>query len=256
MEANSISFYHRQSDRPVIKDISFKAERGKITAILGPNGAGKTTLFKCISGLWKPQRGDILFEGKSIIGMSYSKRAKIIAVVPQEHEPPFPYSVFDVVLMGRAMHLGIFSSPSKKDFEKAMNAINLVGIEHLKEQPYTKISGGERQLTLIARAIAQDAPVMVLDEPTSHLDYRNQILVLKKIKEIIKEKQIIAIVTIHDPNLAMHFSDNTLMIKEGRIIADGETKIILNEENLKKLYDVNVALISAGNTRFIIPVTD
>ncbi len=253
MEIRDIYFTHANASEPVLKGMNLEAYSGSLTAILGPNGCGKTTLFKCIAGLWEPDRGDIIFGGKNITGYSHDKRAKIIAVVPQEHEPPFPYSVFDAVLMGRTAHVGIFSAPSKKDLLKAEEAINDVGIGHLVDRPYTKISGGERQLTLVARAMAQDAPVMLFDEPTSHLDFRNQLMVLGKINKIIKNRQITAIMTIHDPNLAMLFADCVVMVSEGSVISQGNAFEVINEENIKKIYDVDILLVSVNGTKMVMP---
>lgn len=240
LSIRSLYFRHKGRTEDILKGISFDAEKGSITTILGPNGSGKTTLFKCIAGLWKYYSGEIYFNGKSIDKLSFRKKARIFSTVPQEHEPPFPYSVFDVVLMGRASYMGIFSSPGKRDYEVTENALKTLGIEHLKEKPYTKISGGERQLTLIARALAQDTPVMLLDEPTSHLDFRNQINVLKKIKEIAKEKKLTVIMTLHDPNLAGFFSDKVVVMNSGTKIAEGIPEEVIKEDLIKKVYDVEV----------------
>jgi iron complex transport system ATP-binding protein len=253
MEIRDICFQHSHTHEAVLKNITLQAERGRLTSILGPNGSGKTTLFKCIAGLWMPNKGDVFFEGGSILGYSHDKRAKIIAVVPQEHEPPFPYSVFDAVLMGRAAHVDIFSAPSKKDFAKAEEAIEEVGIGHLKERPYTKISGGERQLALIARALAQETPVMLFDEPTSHLDFRNQVLVLSKVKEIVRQRQVIAVLTMHDPNLTMLFSDSVVIINGGSVVAQGSAKEVIDEVNLKRIYGIDVSVISVNGTRVVTP---
>jgi len=247
-------YFKHKGRGDILKGISFNAQKGSITTILGPNGSGKTTLFKCISGLWKHYRGEIVFDGKAVDRLSFRKRAKIFSIVPQEHEPPFPYSVFDVVLMGRASYVGIFSSPGKKDYEIAEEAIKTVGIEHLKETPYTKISGGERQLTLIARALAQNSPVMLLDEPTSHLDFKNQINVLKKIKEIAFERGLTVVMTLHDPNLAGLFSDKVVVINSGTKIAEGSPDDILTEELIKRVYDVDVRKSSINGQSIICPV--
>jgi len=254
LDVKGVYFKHKDQTLDVLKGISFKAEKGGLTTILGPNGSGKTTLFKCISGLWKYYKGEIKVDGIIIDKLSFKKRARLFSVVPQEHEPPFPYSVFDVVLMGRASYIGVFSSPSKKDYEKAETALKTVGIEHLKNIPYTKISGGERQLTLIARAIAQEAPVMLLDEPTSHLDFRNQINILKKIKEIANMQGITVVMTLHDPNLAGLFSDKVVVINSGSKVAEGLPEDIITEELIKRVYDIEIKKADIDGKSIIYPV--
>lgn len=253
MELHNIHFQHLHAAEPVLKGVSLMAERGRLTSILGPNGSGKTTLFKCIAGLWSPKQGDIVFEGKSILGLGHERRAKIISVVPQEHEPPFPYSVFDAVLMGRAAHIGMFSAPSKKDHARAENAMEEVGIGHLKDRVYTKISGGERQLVLVARALAQESPVMLFDEPTSHLDFRNQVLVLHKVKNIIRQRQVSAVMTIHNPNLAMLFSDSVVLVRNGTVVSQGSAWEVITEKNLKTVYGIDVSVISVNGKRVVSP---
>lgn len=250
----NIHFRHRDSADDVLKGISFNAESGKITTIFGPNGSGKTTLFKCISGLWKYYKGEIFFEQKAVERLSFRNRARIFSVVPQEHEPPFPYTVFDVVIMGRASYIGIFSSPTKRDYEIAEEALKTVGIEHLRDKPYTKISGGERQLALIARALAQNSPVMLLDEPTSHLDFRNQINVLKKIRKICNDKALVVVMTLHDPNLAGLFSDKVVVINSGTKIAEGNPTEIITEELIKNVYNLNVIKTSINGQNIICPI--
>jgi iron complex transport system ATP-binding protein len=249
-----VYFKHKDQTLDVLKGISFKAEKGGLTTILGPNGSGKTTLFKCISGLWKYYKGEIQVDGIIIDRLSFKKRARLFSFVPQEHEPPFPYSVFDVVLMGRASYIGVFSSPGKKDFEKAEEALNTVGIEHLRNIPYTKISGGERQLTLIARAISQEASVMLLDEPTSHLDFKNQINILKKIKEIANVRGITVVMTLHDPNLAGLFSDKVVVINSGSKVAEGLPKEIINEDLIRRVYEIDVKKANVDGQSIICPV--
>jgi iron complex transport system ATP-binding protein len=246
-------FRHLHSKIDILKGISFSIAEGLMTTLLGPNGSGKTTLFKCLSGLWHPRQGSILFGDQDLTKLSYGRRAGIIAVVPQEHEPPFPYTVADVVLMGRVSHVSLFSVPSKDDRLAAAEAIEKVGIAHLRERPYTKISGGERQLVLVARALAQDAPILILDEPTSHLDFRNQILILNKVREIVRKKGLTVLMTLHDPNLAMQFSDHVVMIETGRIIAQGAPCDVLTQENIRQMYDIDVTVISHNGTNIIYP---
>jgi iron complex transport system ATP-binding protein len=253
LEVKGIHFRHQHLEEDVLKGVEFNAVGGEITTLLGPNGSGKTTVFKCIAGLWKPQRGEILFNKKDISNLPYEKRAKMLAIVPQEHEPPFPYSVLDAVLMGRVSHVSLFSSPSKYDYFKAEEAIESVGISHLKEKAYTRVSGGERQLVLIARALAQEAPVMLLDEPTSHLDFRNQVIVLNKIKEIARYKGLIVLMTLHDPNLAMLFSDKVVMMNNGHVISKGFPQEVITEDNLKSVYMIDVSVINWCGKKFICP---
>lgn len=253
LEIKGLHFRHSPMVEDTIKGIEFRANTGEVTTILGPNGSGKTTIFKCMAGLWKPQKGKVFFDGKDILDLSCEKRAKILAIVPQEHEPPFPYSVLDAVLMGRVSHVGAFSSPSKHDYLKAEEAMETVGITHLKEKAYTRISGGERQLVLVARALAQEAPVMLLDEPTSHLDFRNQVLILNKVREIARQKGITVLMTLHDPNLAMVFSDKAVMTNEGRIVSNGTPESVITEDNLKRVYGIDVVVINWNGTKVICP---
>ncbi len=253
LELKEVYFGHRHSKSEILKGIEFSLREGEMTTILGPNGSGKTTLFKCICGLWEPQKGSILFNNKDILKLTFEQRARICAVVPQEHEPPFPYSVLDAVLMGRVSRVSLFSSPSKSDYLKAEEAIDIVGINHLKDRPYTKISGGERQLVLIARALAQEAPLLVLDEPTSHLDFRNQVLILNKVKEIARQKGLTVLMTLHDPNLAILFSERIIMLKEGVIFANGLPQDVITADNLKNVYKINVSIINWNGTKIVYP---
>lgn len=255
LSINNLCFNHSGAKDYILKDISFSAEKSSITTILGPNGSGKTTLFRCIAGLWKQSSGEISFDGKSIDRLSFRNRARIFSLVPQDHEPPFPYSVLDVVLMGRAFNVGIFSAPGKRDYEIAEEAISTVGIEHIKNKPYTKISGGERQLTLIARALTQKTPVMLLDEPTSHLDFRNQIRILKKLREIVREKGLILIMTLHDPNLAMLFSDKIVVINSGIKIEEGLPDRVMTEELIEKVYGIKVKKARIDGQSIILPLS-
>ncbi len=253
LEIKELYFRHNGQKKDILKNITFTAEKGQITTILGPNGSGKSTLFKCICGVWKYYKGEVKVNKLSVKNLSYSGRAKLFSVVPQEHDPPFPYKVFDVVLMGRASYVSLFSAPGKKDYKRVEEALELVEINHLRNIPYTQISGGERQLVLIARALAQDSPVMLLDEPTSHLDFRNQIKVLKKVKEIAKEKGLIVLLTLHDPNLALFFSNKVVMLKDGTIFSNGIPKEVINEDNLKKVYGIEVFIITYNGINVVYP---
>jgi iron complex transport system ATP-binding protein len=253
LSIENLTFRHARHTDDILHGITFKAEPGKITTILGPNGSGKTTIFRCISGLWSPRKGTIQFDDRSLNDLSIVDRARLLAVVPQEHEAPFPYSVFDIILMGRAAHVGIFSAPSKRDYESVDAAIDTVGIRHLAERPYTRISGGERQLVLIARALAQETPILILDEPTSHLDFRNQIIVLEKVRSVVYEKNLIALITLHDPNLALLFSDQAILISCGSVIASGNPGDVISACNLFMMYGIPVDVLDNNGMGFICP---
>lgn len=253
LEVKKIYFRHQHTKVDVLKGVEFNVKGGEITTIVGPNGSGKTTVFKCIAGLWKPQRGEILFGNKNISTLPYEKRAKMLAIVPQEHEPSFAYSVLDVVLMGRTPYVSVFSSPSKYDYLKAEEVIETVGIAHLKEKAYTKISGGEKQLVLIARALAQESPILLLDEPTSHLDFRNQVIVLNKVRELVRQRGLTVLMTLHDPNLAMLFSEKVVMLNDGYVVSNGSPQEVITEDNLKSVYKIDVSVINWNGTKIIHP---
>jgi iron complex transport system ATP-binding protein len=204
---------------------------------LGPNGCGKTTLLKCVSGIFKLKQGDILLNGKSILSLKRSEIASILGYIPQEHATGFAYSVFEVVLMGRTPHIGIFSSPSKADVDIANEAIEMVGVTHLRDKVYTKISGGERQLVLIARTLAQQPQILLLDEPTSHLDFKNQSLVLCMVRRLAK-RGLSVIMTSHFPNQAFTFSGQVVLMHNGGFIANGTPQEVITEENLKTIYGI------------------
>lgn len=254
LEVRSLSFKHDSRQKEILKAVSFSAPQGALTAILGPNGSGKSTLFRCVVGLWRPTEGQVLVGGRDTRKLSFAERARLFAVVPQDHDPPFPYRVFDVVLMGRASYVGMFSSPKKKDYEAAEEAIALVGIEHIKNEPYTKVSGGERQLTLIARALAQNSPIVILDEPTSHLDFRNQMRVLTTIRSIAKDRKVTVLLTIHDPNLTMLFADFVVVLREGSVVASGVPQQVVTEDLIREVYGVLTKIISWNGTRLVCPV--
>ncbi len=255
LSVEDLYFRHARSERDILKGMNFTISPGQMTTLLGPNGSGKTTLFKCLTGLWRARRGAVRLGDRDLSKLSFVERAGIMAVVPQEHDPPFPYRVEDVVLMGRASHVALFSSPSAKDSHAADEAIEEVGIGHLRERPYTQISGGERQLVLIARAIAQEAPILILDEPTSHLDFRNQILILTKVRRIASQRGLTVLMTLHDPNAAMQFSDEIILFAEGCLVDQGEPKAVLTRENLKKIYALDVSVIPHEGTHIIHPRT-
>ncbi|WIV12638.1 ABC transporter ATP-binding protein [Proteiniborus sp. MB09-C3] len=235
---NATCGYH---DKTIIENLSFSVKAGDILCILGPNGVGKTTLFKTILGFLKLKGGEILLDGQDIFKWSRKEFAKAIGYVPQAHIPPFPYKVRDVVVMGRTAHLGIFSSPSKKDFDIAEKIIESLGISYLKDSIYTEISGGERQLVLIARALVQEPKILIMDEPTSNLDFGNQVRVLKHIKKLA-ERNIGVIMTSHFPNHAFMVSTTVLAMGRGNKFKSGKPDEVVTEELLHKIYNIELQI--------------
>lgn len=255
IEAHDLGFTHKGMKDPTIESIGFEAKRGEVTAVLGPNGSGKTTLFQCLLGVWKHTSGKVVIDGRSIETMKRPEVARKIAVVPQEHESAFPYSVFDMVLMGRVAHVGLFSTPGKRDRQAAVDALAVVGIESLAGRPCTAISGGERQMVLIARCLAQEAPAMLLDEPTAHLDFKNQVAVLEKVRTIAGERCLAVLMNIHDPNMALLFADRVMLLKGGRMLACGKPEEVVNEKSMKEMYGMDVQFLSGNGVRMICPGT-
>lgn len=246
--------------RPVVSRVSLPVDTGEILYLLGPNGTGKTTLFKTILGLLKLQEGEILVDGESISDWSRSRIARVMGYIPQAHNPPFPFKVLDVVLMGRTAHLSAFASPSEKDIEKAMEAIDTMNISHLRDKVYTEISGGERQLVLISRALAQEPQVLIMDEPTSNLDFGNQMLVLSQVRRLAR-LGLAVVMSSHFPGHALLNGTKVLLLHKGKIFGAGRPEEMVTEKSLKSLYGVDVRIIAAGGrngseVRAIIPLTE
>ena len=240
IEVKNLSFSY--GDRPVLQDISFSVGEGELLSILGPNGVGKSTLFRCILGLLSGYTGEVLVDGINARSFSAREAAKHIAYIPQSSHPMFHYSVFDIVLMGRTSGLGSFRSPGKADREKCLRALEKIGISHLAGRCFHRLSGGEQQLVLIARALAQDAPILMLDEPTANLDYGNQLRVLEQVRKLAAEGYTV-IQTTHNPEQSYLFSDRILAIQNGRVLTQGKPAQVLTAENMEELYQVEVEVV-------------
>lgn len=226
-------------DRVVGRDLDITLGTGEVLALLGPNGGGKTTLLKTLLGLIRPKAGTVLLDGKPLDSLSIRDRARIIAYVPQVHSGTFAYSVETVVLMGRTAHGGLFSRPSARDVAVAAQALDRFGIGHLAQRPYTLISGGERQLVLLARALAQEPRFVVLDEPTASLDFGNQGKVMAEIRALAASGHGVLFTT-HDPNHALRAADRAFLLRAGTRIADGPVATILDRTHLEALYGAPV----------------
>ena len=217
---------------------------GRVMALLGPNGGGKTTLLKTLLGLLRPLGGQVELDGQPLHTLSATARARRLAYVPQSHAGAFAFSVADLVLMGRTAHGSLFAAPSAHDRAVAQAAIERLGIAHLAARPATMISGGERQLALIARALAQEAQLVVLDEPTAALDFGNQGKVMREIRRLANEG-LGVLFTTHDPNHATRFADQALLIRQGRTLANGPVAEVVTQAQLERLYDAPVEAIVA-----------
>ena len=219
----------------IINDASFTLDEGEILTILGPNGAGKSTLFNCLANIRRPGSGQILLDGKPMEKMSVKEVAKVIGYVQQTHVAVFDYTVIYFVMMGRAANVGMFSKPKEEDRRIAMDALKTLGIDHLAERPYTAISGGERQMALIARALTQQPRAILLDEPTSHLDFGRSTLILELVREL-KSRGYSVIMTTHDPNHAMLLGGKAALLDRQWILHVGPAEEVVTEENLRPLY--------------------
>jgi len=229
--------------KQVIYNIDFNIQKGTFTVILGRNGSGKTTLMNCLNRILLPGSGNVTILGKNLMSLSTNEIARLISLVPQEHIDIFPYSVLDVVVMGRAPFLKIAQKPGDSDYAIAINALKDLNAEYLAPHNFNRISGGERQIALLARALAQTTPVMLLDEPTNHLDFNNQYHLLAAIKHLCRLKKISILASMHDPNLASVFADDIIMIKNGTIMKKGQTASVMTRENLSTLYNTDTGEI-------------
>jgi len=250
IDAKNISFSY--GNKQILTNIDFQLYQGDVLSLVGQNGCGKTTLLKILLGIFK-SNGEIKILSKNINEYKNKELAKLISYVPQTHQIPFDYTVFDVVLMGRLAHIRLFSNYSLKDKEIALKALEKVGIGHLKDNIYSKISGGERQLAFIARALTQESKIIFMDEPVTGLDYGNQLKLLKFLKELSNEGYTF-VKTTHYPDHALYASNKVMMLKNGQILDVGNINEKLTSTNIKKLYDVDVEIISKENGyKFCIP---
>lgn len=252
LEVKDLSFGY--DERIVLNNMSLTAHSGEVLSILGPNGVGKSTLFKCILGLLPNYTGRVTVNGFNASDLSVRELARQIAYVPQRSEPVYNFSVQEIVLMGTTNALGLFSSPGKTALAKVDKALERLGISELSRRCFHHTSGGERQLIMIARALVQEAPILLLDEPTANLDRGNQIMVLNQIKALAKDGYTV-VQTTHDPEHSYMFSDRILTMKNGAVLSCSSPRNILNKETMKLLYEVDMEVSSLfdDKARFCVP---
>lgn len=244
LKALDLGFGYRHT--PVLKGINLELQRGECVALLGKNGAGKSTLLRLLLGFIRAQQGEVTIDGSPLATLSRLQLAQQLAYVPQSHQPPFPYSAQEVIMLGRLPHHGLFGKPTRDDELKVEMTLQRLRISHLARRPYTRLSGGERQLVMIARALAQEASLLILDEPVNGLDYGNQYRLLDTLRELAADG-LGVLMTTHHPDHALHAASRVVLLDAGHILGDGPAAQILTPHNLHRLYDLRVAYHQLAN---------
>lgn len=247
---SDISFSYGET--PALQDVSFSAWPGEVCALFGPNGSGKTTLFRCCLNLLRPSLGSIHIQGVESTTLNVKELARKIAYVPQEHKPQFHYAVQDLVLMGRNPHFESMFGIPDQDKRIALQALEKVGISNLSGRSFRELSGGQRQLVLIARAVAQETPLMLLDEPTSSLDFANQVRIWNILRDIARSGTCIIACT-HDPNHVAWFCDRAIILDNGTIVDAGIPSSVLTSELLSRVYQMECRVNDIERVQMIFP---
>ncbi len=250
LKVQAVTFSYNST--PVLDNITFELQPREIVALVGPNGSGKSTLLKCIDRILRPQHGKISIDSQDIRRMSQQEISKKLGYVPQRVISAFPLSVFETVLMGRRPHIAWRTS--QKDIDAVLKSISLLELEHLAMRDFAELSGGEMQRVLLARAVAQEAGILLLDEPTSNLDIRHQIEAMEILRQLVTVKNISAIVAVHDLNLAARYADRMIMLSGGRICATGSPSEVLTADGISKSYGIRVTVRNENGRPFIIPL--
>ena len=233
----------------VFSDVSLSVSSGDVVCLMGPNGCGKTTLLDTVMALKKPQAGEILMDGRQVGAYKRHELARKIAYVPQIHDITFPYTVREVVLMGRTAYTGAFGKPSREDEAICDDALRRIGIAHFAEKPYSRLSGGEIKLVLLARALGQSTPMMLLDEPTAHLDYKNELMFLETVVAQCRAGGLTVILSTHAPDHAFYLASKGLavravMMARGRLQCCGEPDDVITSENIRAVYGVHAKILT------------
>lgn len=250
LSVENLSFSYGKA--PVLRDVTFTAEKGELLSVLGPNGVGKTTLFRCMLGTLTPASGRVTVDGCDLTALPPRERARRIAYIPQIHPATFGYTALDTVLMGAARQLNAFQQPGAAQMRQAEEALEQVGAAHLRERSFTHLSGGEQQLVLIARALAQHAEVLMMDEPTSALDYGNQLRILQMVRRLAAQGYTVVLST-HNPQHALTFAHRLLVLQGGTSAALGRPADVLTPELMASLYGVQVDFLDTASGAVLAP---
>jgi iron complex transport system ATP-binding protein len=250
IELNGVCFSYPGAD--VLHDVTFSMSPGHITGLIGPNGSGKSTLIKCIDAILKPL-GSILLDGKDVLKMDPVHRARTIGFLPQSSTSAMDSTVFDTVLMGRRPHSAWRISDN--DINKVADALGQLGMQDMAMKQFASLSGGQKQMVLLARAICQEPKVLLLDEPTSALDIRHQLEVLNIVRQLVKERQISAIIALHDLNLGARYTDSLVMLRNGKIFSAGNPVDLYNAEMIQEVYGVEAIIIEVLGRPHVVPIS-
>jgi iron complex transport system ATP-binding protein len=227
---------------------------GRFCALLGPNGSGKTTLMRCINSILKPEQGKVQLMNKDVAALNRPQIAKLVSFVPQSSHTVFAYSCLEMVLMGGVSRLKMWKVPGPQEQQKARQVCDEIGIGAWADGHFNQLSGGQQQMVMLARALYQETPIMLLDEPSSHLDFANQHKVMGLIRKAVKVRGVTALITLHDPNLALHYCDEVIVLKQGRIIANGLSEEILNDNVMQVTFGDNIQVDDTSRgKRVIVP---
>lgn len=251
LEAKELSFSY--GAKSVLNSISFQVNKGELVTILGANGSGKTTALKCLNGIHTPNRGEVIINGVPLRKMKQKEIARKISMVPQETSSPFSYEVLDMIVMGTSPHLPLGGVPKEKDYRKATGVMEFLDITGLAPKTFNQLSGGEKQMVLIARALLQGADYLIMDEPTSHLDFRNQFKIMHELRRMADTERGV-ITALHDPNLAIQFSDKIVILSEGSVLAYGQTNDVITEDNLYSAYRIHVRISEDNECKRVFPL--
>lgn len=246
-----VTFGYRQQKAPILQNVDFSLRPGRVTAILGPNGAGKTTLLYLALGWLLPLDGQIHLQGKPLHLHTRQERGRWLALVPQNEHIPFDYSVLEYVLMGRAPHLPPLGIPANADYQAAWQALEQVGLADAADRPVPHLSGGERQLMLLARAVAQNSRLLLLDEPTAHLDLRNKSRLIRLLRTLQTQGATL-LMTNHEPELVLALADDVLLIEPDGTVCFGPLEEVFTAETLSRIYQMPIRLVDVDGNRQVL----
>ena len=233
-----------------VEELAF--ESAKVTAIVGPNGAGKTTLLKCLGAVLPIPKGSLFIEGRDLASLRSRERARLVCYVPQEHDTTFNYAVSDFVLMGRASYISPFALPSEEDAKAAAEALAFVGLAHYADRFISELSSGERRLVLIARALAQQSDILLMDEPTTFLDPKHEMEVFQLVRKLAVEKMKTILVTLHSLEMAVQHSDEMVFMKGGEVVASGKSAEVFEDSLLERVYDMKMKIVDWEGRKLVL----